>query len=164
MEAAILGTMAAMSVAQGIQANKAYQAEAAQYEEQAETARVAAIQDEAARRRELAKILATQQAVRAGSGQDVFSGTGAALRKSTIDAAERDILTAQVNYLSRQRSFGLGADQARASGTGALIGGFAGAVKAGSGISFGGGGGGSPYDSVSTSGMGDYPGSGVGTY
>lgn len=159
MEAAILGTMAVMSVAQGIQANKAYQAEAAQYEEQAETARVAAIQDEAARRRELAKILATQQAVRAGSGQDVFSGTGAALRKSTIAAAERDILTAQVNYLSRQRSFGLGADQARASGTGALIGGFANAAKSASGISFGGSTGGG----FSPGGMGDYPGTAYGT-
>lgn len=161
MEAALLAATAAMSVAQGIQANKAYQAEAAQYEEQADNARVAAIQDEAARRRELASILATQQAVRAGTGQDVFSGTGDNLRKSTIAAAERDILTAQVNYLSRQRSFGLGADQARASGTGALIGGFANAIKAGSGISFGGSSGGGGF---SPGGMGDTPGSPVGTY
>jgi len=162
MDPATLTAVAAVvsagaGIAGGIAQNNARKAEAAQYEEQRENARVAALQDEVQRREQLQRVLGTQQAIRAGRGMDLYSGSAKALTKETRRQAERDILTAQVNYLSQQRKFGLGASSARAAGTGALVSGFgkaAGSVL-GSGlltksgatpISTGYGGGGDSYD------------------
>jgi|GEM_PF-3386860 len=148
---------ASASIYGGVQANKAAKLEAAQYEDARETARVAALQDEVQKREQLQRVLGTRQAIRAGRGLDLYSGSAKAGTKEVIRQAERDILTAQVNYLSQQRKFGLGASGARAAGTGALVSGFgkaAGSVlgsglltKSGANpISTGYGGGGDSYD------------------
>lgn len=134
MEALVIAGALAR-VAKGIQAKKAADLEAQQFEEEAENARVAGVQDETQRRRELQRVLGTQQAIRAGRGLDLFSGSSKALRKDTIDNAERDIRTSQINYLSQQRKFGLGAAQSRANGRGALISGFGSAASSLSSLS-----------------------------
>lgn len=112
---------AGASVAGGISQSKAHKATAAQYEEDRENARVAGLQDEVQKREQLKRVLGLQQAIRAGRGLDLYSGSAKALTKETTRQAERDILTAQVNYLSQQRKFGLGAAGERSAATGALI-------------------------------------------
>jgi hypothetical protein len=114
------------TVVGAVNQSKAYEAQAAQYEDEAETARVAALQDEVRRRQQLASVLATQQSIRAGSGGELFSGS---VRNATIKAAEKDIRISQLNYLKKQRSFGLGAAQSRASASSAMVAGFGSAAS-----------------------------------
>jgi hypothetical protein len=125
------GVSAATSVVGGIASYQQGKAQAAQYEEERENARVAALQDEAQRRRELKTVLAQQQALRAGSGLTLFSGSQRNLERVTTEAAERDIRTSQVNYLNRQSRFGMAAGAARSRGTYGLVGGFGQAAETG---------------------------------
>ena len=121
---ALSGVQAAASIS-GAQASKrAAEIEAQQYREEAENARVAAEQEEAQRRKELVRTLAAQEAIRAGRGVELFSGTGLAIRDSTIHEAETDINTARLNALNRIRRFNLGASVSEAKGQSALLGGI----------------------------------------
>lgn len=116
---------AGASIAAGVQQARAAEIEARQYEDERRNAATAAEQDEAERRRELARTLAAQEAMRAGRGTELFSQNALNIRQQTIAAAEDDINTSRLNFLSRQRRYALGAQGARSSATGALIGGFA---------------------------------------
>ncbi len=108
---------AVSTVAQGAAAGRAseaqareneYQArslesEAAQYRSEAETARVNAVIEETDRRRELSRVLATQEAVRAGRGLAFDTGSSDALRSSSEGEAQRDIGVIQANSFGKQR-------------------------------------------------------------
>lgn len=123
------GVQVATSLGAAQASKRAAAIEAQQYREEAENARVAAEQEEAQRRKELARILATQEAIRAGRGVEFFSGTGLAIRESTVREAETDINTARLNALNRIRRFNLGAAVSEAKGQSALLGGIGAAVS-----------------------------------
>ncbi len=112
---------AVMSIAGGIQQSKAQKRaasfEAAQYERQIENSKVAATQDEVQRRTELQRVLATQQALRTGTGNALFTGSSKRLASVTTDNAERDIATARLNFLQQESQFGLAANEARGRNT-----------------------------------------------
>jgi len=115
---AVSSVMSAVStVAQGAAAGRAADAqarensyraraledEATQYRSEAETARVNAVIEETDRRRELARVLATQEAVRAGRGLELDSGSADALRTTSEGEAQRDIGVIQANSFNKQR-------------------------------------------------------------
>ena len=119
------GVGALSAVGGGVQGQASAEFEAAQFKEEQANARAAAAQDEAQRRRHLARTLSSITALRAGRGVELFGGgTGEAIRKQVTTEAEEDISTSRLNFLNRSRRFGLSADQAEARGTGELLGGF----------------------------------------
>lgn len=89
------------SVMSGQERSNAAQFEASQYHIQEQQARTAALQDEAARRRDLTTSLETIQAIRAGRGVGSDSPTGTAILSSATGLAEDDILASRANYTSR---------------------------------------------------------------
>lgn len=102
-----------------------------QYEEEAANARAAATQDETQRLRRLRSTLATQNALRAGRGVELFAGgSGEAIRKDTIAQTEEDSQTSRLNLLSRARRFDLAAGQEDVRGRSAILGGVGGAASA----------------------------------
>lgn len=125
---AIAGAIASVvgagtSVLGGLAQNNAAQAERQQYEEERRNAQVAAAQAEEERRKDLARTLATQEAVRAGRGIDLFSATGTTIRDSTIADAEADIDNIRLNRDRAGARYGLAASAAGARGTAAIVGG-----------------------------------------
>jgi hypothetical protein len=96
-------------------------------EEERKNAATQAVVDEAQRRRELSSVLATQRAIRAGRGLDLYSETFTNIQDQTRADASDDIDAIQLNALNRQRRFGLGIDQANAQGSSAMAGGIGGA-------------------------------------
>lgn len=149
---AFAAASAVMSIAGGIQQSAAEkrnaQFEAQQFETQQANARVAGMQDEVQRRQELQRVLATQQALRTGSGNVLMSGSARRLTGLTTENAERDIQTSRLNFLQQESQFGLAASEARGRNTsGAIIKGFGQAAGSLSKINWGGfslGGGGGP--------------------
>lgn len=123
-----LGAVAAL--AGGAAAREAALLEAEQLREERENARVAAEQQEAFRRRDLARTLASIETQRAGRGLDLFSGSGLNLRDMSIAEAEKDINTLRLNSLTRMNRFLIGAEQAELKGTTSLLGGVGGAATA----------------------------------
>ena len=127
-ETAIIATAIAVSAAasagtaiytgqQQAAASKANaQAQAAQYAEEQRAARLAAEQEEAAKRRTLDAVLSSQDAIRAGRGLDLGSPTGDAIRRDSIEQAEWDITTIRANANSRERRLGLASDSALTRG------------------------------------------------
>lgn len=120
--------------------------QAQQLADEREAARVQASVDEAEHRKELASVLSTQRAVRAGRGGELFSETFRNIQDQTTADAEADISLGQLNALRRQRRLGLGIDQAEAQGRagamagyGAAFGGLAKATGGLAGLSKGGG-------------------------
>ena len=120
-ETAVLAAVAVASVAaagtavysgyqQANAAVDAAEAQAAQYAEEREAARVAAMRAEAAKRRDMAAVLSTSDALRAGRGLDLGSGTGEAIRRESIEAGEADITTIRANDNRTGRRLGLAAD------------------------------------------------------
>jgi hypothetical protein len=97
-------------------AKRAAEMQAEQLRDEQEAARVQAVVDEAEHRKELASVLATQRAVRAGRGVELFSETFRNIQDETVADAEADISLGQLNALRRQRRLGLGIDQAYAQG------------------------------------------------
>lgn len=125
---------------QAAAAKDAAQAQAAQLAEEQRSARLAAEQEEAAKRRDLNRILSAQDALRAGRGLDLGSGTGEAIRRSSVEQAEGDIATIAANANNRERRLGLAsdsaltrarnqADAAIVSGYGSAIGSLAGGAR-----------------------------------
>ena len=116
---------AVSSVAQGNQANRAAQLEAEQYRDEAETARVNAVLEETDRRKDLQRVLATQEAIRAGRGLDFSTGSSEALSGASEAEAERDVNLIRANAFNRQRRMLLAADSASQRGQSALYAGYA---------------------------------------
>jgi hypothetical protein len=117
---------AGTSVAGGFAARGAGKSEARQYEAEARFAATAAAQEETERRRVLGATLATQDAIRAGRGVDLFSPTGAAIRDETVATAQRDIDNIRLNGMRTTDRYNLAARNAEARGTQAFYGGLAG--------------------------------------
>jgi hypothetical protein len=116
---------AGTSVAGGFAARSAAKGEARQYEAEARFAATAAAQEETERRRALGATLATQDAIRAGRGVDLFSPTGAIIRDETVAAADRDIDNIRLNGMRSADRYKLAASGAEARGTQAFYAGIA---------------------------------------
>jgi len=107
---AAAGTAVYSGYQQAAAATDAAEAQAAQYAEEREAARVAALQAEAAKRREMTASMSAADALRSGRGLDLMSGTGEALRRESIEAGEADITTIRANDNRTGRRLGLAAD------------------------------------------------------
>jgi len=103
LPALIIGSTASAvgSLAAGGQKAAAAEFEQQQYAQQAEAAKTAALQDEAARRRDLDSNLESIQAIRAGRGVGSGSPTAMAIYDSTIQRAEEDIFASKANYAAK---------------------------------------------------------------
>jgi hypothetical protein len=112
----------------GQQAQAGARAEAAQFAEEREAARVAAVQEIAAKRRDLNRTLSAIDNLRAGRGLDLMSATGDAIRRESIEAAEADIDTIAANTNRRQRRLGMSAGAALDRGDAAVMAGYGQAV------------------------------------
>ena len=112
------------SVVQGQAAQRAAESEAAQYRDDAETARVNAVIEETDRRKELQRVLATGEAVRAGRGLDLNTGSSDALRSASEADASRDINVIRANAFGRQNRNLLAADAASSRGSAAATSGY----------------------------------------
>lgn len=120
---------AVSSLAGGIQGQQSAEFLQAQYAEEEANAKAAAAQDELQRRRQLNSVLATQRAIFAGRGTELFGGSQMKIQERTKIEAEEDIETSTLNYLSRARRYNLASGQAGAQGRQALLGGVGGAAK-----------------------------------
>ena len=116
------GALSALSG--GARGQAAAEFEAAQFREEQENARVAAMQEEVQRRRQLQRTLSSINAIRAGRGVEMFDGgSGEAIRRQVISEGEEDINTMKINYLNRARRFGLAAEESTLKGQSAMLGG-----------------------------------------
>jgi len=122
---------AVTSIVGGISAKQAADDEAAQYREEQENARVAGLQEETERQRELQRQLASVDAIRAGRGVELYSPTSDTIRAEQEAAAEDDINTIRLNSLNRQRRYAAAADSTESAGTGKLLAGIGGGVVQG---------------------------------
>jgi hypothetical protein len=126
---AVTGVVGAVSsVSSGMAGREAASMQAAQLDEERKNAATQAVVDEAQRRRELSSVLATQRAIRAGRGLDLYSETFTNIQDQTRADASDDIDAIQLNALNRQRRFGLGIAQAEGQGRSAMAGGIGGAL------------------------------------
>lgn len=108
----------------GMQGRAAANIERQQYEEQARLASLQAKQAEEERRKDLTRTLATQDALRAGRGVDLFSPTGNTIRDQTLADAESDIANIRINQGSAGARYQLAGQGATARASAALIGGI----------------------------------------
>ena len=126
--AASAAASAGTAIYSGIQQREAADAQAAQYEEERMAARTAAQQEEAAKQRQLNRVLGASDALRAGRGLELMSTTGEEIRRENIDAVNNDITTIRANANVRTRRLGLAADNARNQGDAAVVAGYGRAV------------------------------------
>jgi hypothetical protein len=119
--AASSAVAAGTAIYAGQQAAGAARAEAAQFAEEREAARVAAVQEEAAKRRQLTAALSATDNLRLGRGLDLMSGTGDAIRRESIEATEADIDTIGANSNRRQRRIGMSMGAALDRGDAAIM-------------------------------------------
>lgn len=126
-ETAVLAAVAVSAVAaagtavysghqQAAAAQQSASAQAAQLAEEQRSARLAAEQETAAKRRQLGMVLSAQDALRAGRGLDLTSTTGEAIRRDSLEQAEGDIATVAANANNRTRRLGLASDSALTRG------------------------------------------------
>lgn len=132
-ELAVLSAVASVasagaSLVGGIQGRAAANVERRQIEEQARLGALQANQAEEERRRDLARTLATQDAIRAGRGVDLLSATGATIRDQTMADAEADIDNIRINQGSAAARYQLAGSAASARGTAAFVAGIGGAA------------------------------------
>jgi hypothetical protein len=106
-----------------VSANDAAQAQAAQQKDQALSERAAAAQQEAAQRRKLQQVIASQDALRAGRGVSLTSGTALSIYDDTLDQGKKDIAAARLNNLSQVERYRYAANQSQQQGRDAQIGG-----------------------------------------
>lgn len=85
-----------------------------QYKSEANAAAAAADQEEAIKRRQLLSIISQQDAIRAGRGLSMTSGTALSIYNDTIQQGEQDISTGRLNALTK-------ADRYRSAGQIALM-------------------------------------------
>ena len=98
--AAVAGT--AYSV---VSANEAADAQKAQLKDASLTERAAGAQAEAEQRRQLQRVLASQDALRASRGASLTSGTALSIYDDTIETGKRDIAAAKLNNLNRIQQY-----------------------------------------------------------
>jgi type II secretory pathway pseudopilin PulG len=101
---ALIGGTAASAGSQMMAAGErsaAAQFESEQYAAQAQAQRTAAVQDEAARRRDLTSNLETIQAIRAGRGVGSGSPTAMAIYDNITDRSEDDIAASKANFAAK---------------------------------------------------------------
>lgn len=84
-------------IAGASQQRRLVEAQQRQYEAEAAAAKAAAVQEEAQRRDELRRVLATQAAIRAGRGLDIADATGRAFAAESEEEAELDISNIRSN-------------------------------------------------------------------
>lgn len=122
---AAVAISAAGAVYQGVQAQGQADIMEAQYREQAELAKISALQEEADRRERLRILLATQAAVGASSGVQLdASRSFLAAKSAEIEKADRDVRNIRLFGASQQRSLFTSAKAARAEGKAAMVGGL----------------------------------------
>lgn len=129
--ALIVGTAAsaAGSLMAGSEKATAAQFEQQQYEQQAQAARTAALQDETARRRDLTSNLQTIETIRAGRGVGAASPTAMAIYDNTINNSEDDIAASKANYAAKADLSSRAATLAGRKGSTSLLAGALGAVS-----------------------------------
>lgn len=106
------------------QQRKATAAAERQYAIEAATAREAAAQEEASRRDELRRVLATQQAIRAGRGLDIGDPTGRAFALEAEEDAELDISNIRSNATRQQAALSAQAADSAARSRAAIYSGW----------------------------------------
>lgn len=128
LSAAAAAVQIGTSLMGGKQGSDAAKLQAQQLEDERRNAATQAKIDEAERRKELESVLATNQAVRAGRGIELYSDTFRNMQGVTVRDAEDDISMIQLNSLNRQRRLGLGIEQANLQASGAMLSGIGGAA------------------------------------
>ncbi len=121
METAIATTVisgvasAGMSVLSGVQAAQGAKAERRQYEYDRDLAYAEASEGEIRRTKDLKRVLATNQALRAGRGLAFSSGTADAIEEANIAEARADIGVANLNAYNKalRNSYAIAASRQR---------------------------------------------------
>ena len=131
LAAAGAGLSAMGSIAQGNAQNAAMKAQAAEAERQREAERTRSMQEEAARREDLASQLSTISAVRAGRGLSQTSPTALVINEAVTEDSMSDMLTGRTNSVLRQDSLRMSAASARQQGAMAQTAGY---IKAGASL------------------------------
>ncbi|MBK3775927.1 hypothetical protein GAY31_17470 [Azospirillum brasilense] len=146
------------SVQQGQAHSAALKAQQQQQQQREEQLRTRAMQDEAARREELASNLSTIEAIRAGRGLSQSSPTALVIRDDLTDTAMDDMRVSRLNILNGAESARQSAQQAGNAASNALTAGYLGAGKSlldfGANMAGGMGGSGSSYTKGTRGGYG----------
>lgn len=114
----------------------AAQFEQQQYEQQAQAARTASLQDETARRRELTSNLETIQAIRAGRNVGGSSPTAMSIYDNLINKSEDDIAASKANYAAKADLAGRAAYLSGRKASTSLLAGDLGAISTIGGSAF----------------------------
>ncbi len=112
------------------QQRKAFQMQAAQYEEQREMSKLQTDADVLARQNSLFYQLSSLNAAQAGGNVSVgnFGDSGSAFRTNEKKLASNDIRNIKLMGYTQQRNFGLSAAMARSSAQSSMLSGIAGAT------------------------------------
>lgn len=121
---------AGLGVAGAVRQSRAASFEREQLEQEAKAIELAAQQDENARRENLRRVIASQQAIRAGAGLQFDTGTSRAIANRSVDATEDDIITSRFNFMRRAQRTRFAAFGAEQRGRNALFAGGAGILSA----------------------------------
>jgi hypothetical protein len=119
------------SISQGNAQKSAMSAQAAEMERQREAERTRALQEEAARREDLASQLSTISAVRAGRGLSQTSPTALVIDEAVTEDSMSDMLTGRTSSVLRQDSLRMSAASSRQQGSMAQTAGY---IKAGTSL------------------------------
>lgn len=117
------------SVRQGQAQSSALKAQQQQQRQREEQLRTRALQDEAARREELASNLSTIEAIRAGRGLSQGSPTALVIRDDLTNDAMDDMRVSRLNILNGAESARQSAEQSGKAASNALTTGYLGAGK-----------------------------------
>ncbi|MFC5355655.1 hypothetical protein [Azospirillum himalayense] len=117
------------SIQQGQAQSAALKAQQQQQRQREEQLRTRAMQDEAARREELASNLSTIEAIRAGRGLSQTSPTALVIRDDLTDNAMDDMRVSRLNILNGAESARQSAEQAGNAASNALTAGYLGAGR-----------------------------------
>lgn len=112
------------AISQGAAQSSAMKAQAAELERQRKAEETRALQEEAARREDLASNLSTITAVRAGLGLDKSSPTALAITADVTGDAMNDMFTARTGSILKQDSLRMGAAGYRSQASQARTAGF----------------------------------------
>lgn len=127
--AASTALTAAGSISAGNQASAAAKFEAQQAREQAELAKLQALDEEVRRRRDLQETLSRQRARAAAAGQDTQSGSVFALTEASISDAEKDLKSILIQGNANKRRFDLSAQQSSLEASASRTKGYLGAAS-----------------------------------
>lgn len=119
------------AISQGNAQKAAMNAQAAEMERQREAEKTRALQEEAARREDLASQLSTISAVRAGRGLSQTSPTALVIDEAVTENSMNDMLTGRTSSVLRQDSLRMSAESSRQQGSMAQTAGY---IKAGTSL------------------------------